>query len=555
MSVGKNRSSVPGSLLMGTIVFVMTLFWFICIVCPSYSFFIIHALKIPELWDIHSEILNDLFPRVESFLDKMDNAKAKHELTRTYANEDSRFYENIFTSMVKDGIIDYEKTCPGQSVTDFLANEEKRNQALQKDRESVATCDKAIADAKENKATVYQDLLYSTREDIVMRIIAILSHLYLILIGTLVAVQLLALAFFEEGDNIVYDWFGIKLAVLSIFVNLISLCQTYNWCQRQKENIEVEGRNIDDDGELRRMIWVLKVVEQHLLYFGTFHLIMTLYMFWRACFVRPRSRTACATLSIKVTEDTPAGPKKLHAYCLHGKIDQVEEIVQHSKNDIDINELKDGQTVLHLAIDKGHGRILQYLIRNFREKIDPCLRNKQQYNLLDLTIIKERKDLFDKVLDLPREPELSSLSLAVKTNQFKMVDSLVTILDKKVPSGIISDLKEYRVLRKDMSEKKMSKQARQDMTEKCDLLKSSITDRIQRISSNTVLQVQCTACKKEIRSPLQIYSCSKRHYHCSECSPKLKACPHCSENFKTVKPSRRRVLEQQLAESNNNEDH
>ena len=59
----------------------------------------------------------------------------------------------------------------------------------------------------------------------------------------------------------------------------------------------------------------------------------------------------------------------------------------------------------------------------------------------------------------------------------------------------------------------------------------------------------CPVCFEQMKAPLKIFGCSNDHYICSEClkSPRIKCCPICREDYKTMKPQRRYRSEHILA--------
>ena len=121
---------------------------------------------------------------------------------------------------------------------------------------------------------------------------------------------------------------------------------------------------------------------------------------------------------------------RLFSYCKSGEKEKAKSIIQQYFPDIDINHLtNDGENALHVAVARNHTGIVKLLISNFDDKLDANVRNSSGQDAFDIAVMKKNIDIFDLLLG-QSSPTITSLILAIKNDQVKMIQSLLS----KIPS-------------------------------------------------------------------------------------------------------------------------
>ena len=134
-------------------------------------------------------------------------------------------------------------------------------------------------------------------------------------------------------------------------------------------------------------------------------------------------------------------PLKIFQYCLFGEKEKLKRILSKYREFININDKHEGNTALHLAILGNHLHIVQLLLYTFKAELESSEKNDEGFNPLDLSIVRKHSNIANTLLrDRYADPQLSSLILAVETDQARIVRHLSQKLD--ILQGDLVDLVE-----------------------------------------------------------------------------------------------------------------
>ena len=229
-------------------------------------------------------------------------------------------------------------------------------------------------------------------------------------------------------------------------------------------------------------------------------------------------------------DDTNAS--KIFQYCAQGDIQRLKKVLREHQHSIDINAKKgDGSTPMHLAIEGNHLPIVKILTSNFDLSLNTLVRNGQNHDMLDLSIIKKNNEIFKLILSLTPTPNISSLALAVTTKQVNMVKQLIP----KIPSQFMTEIaeplnifcektKEYAKSGSNMK-KAQKNQAKKNLDFFKDIITRDLQNRRKKnesINNNSIdddeeNEFECPICFIPIVAPNQIFGCSNDHILCSNC--------------------------------------
>ena len=261
-----------------------------------------------------------------------------------------------------------------------------------------------------------------------------------------------------------------------------------------------------------------------------------------------------------------ADVSQFYQYCAQGNKEKLKEVIRSHQHQIDINAVKDGNTALHLAINGDHHTVVQVLTTNFEHQIDTSVCNEPGgYNVLDLAVIKKNLKIFNLILKHTKNPQLSSLILAVATFQDQLIKPLKSKLAKSLQPEIKVELDIFCDLLQESKKKNLKNSGKESIRKNLEIRKQIIgryldknagvtshqqNGKAEKMKMELKQEFECPICSEEMKSPLKIYACSNDHFLCSEClkQPKLVNCPICREDFST-KPPKPREREQRLLES------
>ena len=127
--------------------------------------------------------------------------------------------------------------------------------------------------------------------------------------------------------------------------------------------------------------------------------------------------------------------EEMFKYCHQGKKEKLKQFITRHSDSIDretINAKHKGNTILHFAIDGNHLHIVKYLLQTFGEALDLSVKNEDGLIPLDLAVKKKYSNIANTLLsEKYADPDLSSLILAVKTNQDKLARRISQIRCEK----------------------------------------------------------------------------------------------------------------------------
>ena len=152
-------------------------------------------------------------------------------------------------------------------------------------------------------------------------------------------------------------------------------------------------------------------------------------------------RGVLAVQKTKKVDSNDEDPLKIFQYCLFGEKEKLKRILSKYREFINVNDKHEGNTALHLAILGNHLHIVQLLLYTFKDELESDLKNEEGYNPLDLAIARKHSNIANTLLrDRYADPQLSSLILAVETDQASIVRHLSQKLD--ILQGDLVDLVE-----------------------------------------------------------------------------------------------------------------
>ena len=246
-------------------------------------------------------------------------------------------------------------------------------------------------------------------------------------------------------------------------------------------------------------------------------------------------------------KNTCLDSQEIRQWCANGSKDKLRKYLTENWHEIDINEIKNNSTPLHLAIKKGHISIVKVLFTVYGEKLNTGFRNEDGDNALDLTVKQRNVELFNLLLKHSAVTHISSLILAVKNDEVKMIKDLIS----KVPRGKIIDIIKLLTTFCDgidrLKDKNLPKNRRKELEKGNVAMRKNLLKKMEN-ESNSEVDFICPSCKMVMKSPLKIYSCTKDHHlFCSECleNGRIKKCltSQCLEDFTIHIPNRRLTSE------------
>ena len=270
-----------------------------------------------------------------------------------------------------------------------------------------------------------------------------------------------------------------------------------------------------------------------------------------------------------------ADASKIFQYCAQGDVTRLKKVLREHQHSIDINAHKnDGSTPMHLAIEGNHCPIVKILASNFDASLNTLVRNGQKHDCLDLSIIKKNNEIFKLILALTPTPNISSLALAVTTNQVHMVKQLMSKIPHQMMTEIVDPLTIFceKTAEYAKSGSNMKKAQKNQARKNLDFFKEIITRDLQSMrkkneSTNNNsnknandgeesddeagIDFECPVCLCQMADPIQIFGCSNDHLICSNCLKDLEKrksdnkykCPICLEDFNKKEPKRRFTYE------------
>ena len=496
----------------------------------------IHIQQFSMNWKVKGEI--------ESFFQQMDQLKYRQEqMMSSYFNEDYLKYEEELTKAVRNGSMDYLKECPKATKNDVqrLFYTDEAENTRRGYIESLETCEAKIKRDGSYLIEV-QNKLWNDVCQIIERCFLIFSQIFIGLVDMMFFIESF-LFILGKRDKL---FSGKKLIVISYVITLLSMSIYWEyWTVAEKYKYEDWNSLLNYlvvEGQFYFYAWNIVILS----FMTVIVLLSKNANYFNVSQAKSRfDKKQARRNKRKASSD----PTKLHQYCSLGNREKVKDLIHISQHKIDINEVKSGQTPLHEAIAHNHVAIVRILIKSFDGKINTSIRNRENHNLLDLAVIKRNKDICDLVMGVKATPSISSLFWALKTDQEYLVEKMSSLKTLVMDKDIQVDLQEFLDLKNEFKvNKKLSKITKDIMSERLDILKVSLTNRLKikcpqlglNRSTEVLKRPLCIVCGIEMKEPLHILACSKDHYHCSKCSPKLKSCPFCREDFKVNTPTRRR---------------
>ena len=527
--------------------------WCAFVIAPTYDIFEDNLHYIVEHSYAIISKLNEKW-EIDKFFERMEEISfVSDQFISTHLNEDQVKFEEEFRNGLRDGSIDFKKVCPHstQGDLDALMNYEFEK-AAKEFLKAEENCN-----AKKEYETAHQEQIVANLWELISnlghRMKRLCLHLGVGVVGIFVMLDSIMVHSLQMHETV---FWGNKTIVVYCILLILAVQQLWDpwnhWEQRKDYKIKY---NIPF-GKIN-----LAAIKRHFAFYS-YHLLVWFYMVWHQMYwLKTPELVTSQTLPRyltkkqwrKMKKDT-IDPSKFHQYCLQDSKDKVKDIIRKHQHDIDINALKDGQTALHLAVDRKFIAITRILIRNFDGKIDCTIRNQSGLNVLDLAIIRKSREMFDLILEANPKTEISSLFWAIKTDQeyfFRVLKGKVSLAE-----DVVGEITELCQLQDEVNAIKKTSKTKEITLERIEDLKTSISFRLQNKCPDLIRnrerefqkKFQCLSCQTYMQEPLQIFSCSKNHYHCSQCSPKMTSCLFCGENFKKHKPTRRRAAEQQLAD-------
>ena len=239
--------------------------------------------------------------------------------------------------------------------------------------------------------------------------------------------------------------------------------------------------------------------------------------------------------------------ESIRQWCAQGSKDKLRNYLTENWHDIDINKPKDYSTPLLLAIKNRHFTVVKILFTIYGEKLETGFRDEKGDNALDLAVQQRNTELFNLLLKYSAVTHISSLILAVKNDEVKMIKDLIS----KVPRGkiidIIKPLTEFCDSIDKLKDKNLPKNRRKEL-EKCTFeIRKNLLEKMEQKACSSADFV-CPGCQMVMKSPLKIYSCTNDHHlFCSQCLEQglILKCLNtlCHEDFTVHIPHRRLTSE------------
>ena len=134
-------------------------------------------------------------------------------------------------------------------------------------------------------------------------------------------------------------------------------------------------------------------------------------------------------------------PMNIFNHCLLGEKEKLKRTISKYGNFININEVHEGNTALHLAVHGNHLDVVQFLLYTFRGQLNFNIENEEGYNPLDLAILRKLTNIANTIIrHRNANPQLSSLRLAVETEQAGIAKALIPkceILQKELEDLVV----------------------------------------------------------------------------------------------------------------------
>ena len=251
---------------------------------------------------------------------------------------------------------------------------------------------------------------------------------------------------------------------------------------------------------------------------------------------------------------------KLFFYCKTGEKDKVKDIIHQYYPEIDVNLMKYGENILHIATKGNHTGIVQMLVTNFDDKLDVSLRDPDGYDAFDLAVIKKNIDIFNILLK-HSSPSLSSLILAIRNDQVKMIQPLLSKIPSSKMADVIQPLNGFCDQLVELRNKELPKNHKRTLQSNVNINRMLILDSLEASEESGTQNLMsleerarivkemltCPKCHEVMKRPKQVFACSKDDHICSDCRAEVTECPICHEDFAEKQPSRRFKTEQLIA--------
>ena len=238
-------------------------------------------------------------------------------------------------------------------------------------------------------------------------------------------------------------------------------------------------------------------------------------------------------------------------WCAKGLKDKLRRYLTENWHEIDINKVKEHSTPLLIAIKNRHFSVVKILFTIYGDTLDTGFRDENGHNALDIAVQQRNIDIFNLLLKQSTVTHISSLILAVKNDEVKMVRDLIS----KVPRGkiidVIKPLTEFCEIVDRLKSKNLPKNRQREADKNRNKLKKSLLERLGNESVTSEADFVCPGCQMVMKAPLKIYSCtSDHHLFCSGCleNGRILKCLNdlCLEDF-TINIPHRRLTSERLA--------
>ena len=246
---------------------------------------------------------------------------------------------------------------------------------------------------------------------------------------------------------------------------------------------------------------------------------------------------------------------QIHHFCAQGQVDKLKEMIRKHRHNININATdKDGNMPLHLAVTRQQLKVVTLIASEFEEEVDSSLRNSEGYDALDLAIIKNSVKpsmMVHQVLKITNQASLSSLSLALKTDQDNLIEKLIS----KIPHSLFAPdpslkeaLQSFHKLVTGSKHQNLKRNKKYSLKANLEIQRGLLFDRLEALQSDKPeawkMEYSCPICFSDMKAPLQIFACVQDHFVCSDClNSKIDSCPICRVNFRDKPPTRRPLAE------------
>ena len=251
----------------------------------------------------------------------------------------------------------------------------------------------------------------------------------------------------------------------------------------------------------------------------------------------------------KVTIDYSA----VRLWCSRGSkhdLSNLKELLEQAEDDLDVNMIIRNNTLLHLAVMENNTQVVQLLVSTYPSKLDISIRNDNQFNALELAVIKGNNEIFQLLLGISglQNLDTSVMISAIENGRFKMIEMLMTKLPSGIMAEVIDPIEKMCALARDKNPSKESKaqiEAYKNVAIHC--LRNYNT--VNEATEDN--ELECSSCMEEMVPPMKIYACTEDHLICDICMNKWKVksntCPECRQDFSKFPPKRRLDYESRVA--------